>query len=119
LLISDLAEELEMLKELALLADFGHCMTNWTEQGLYKVCLFPLLVTPHQDLGESTSTFHHRTGEFEEWTLHHRTGENHHTGTEERAEDTSRTLPSQTSKLNLLLVRQNAKSTETLKALKR
>jgi hypothetical protein len=85
----------------------------------YKACLFPLLVTTHQELGGSTSTLHHRTGEIEEWTLHHRTGENHHPGPEERAEDTTRTLPSQTSKLNLLfgadapylLLRRRAKST--------
>jgi hypothetical protein len=105
LLISVLAEELEMLKEVALLADFGHCHGNRTEPGPYKICLFPLLFTHHQDLGGSTSALHHRTGEIEEWTLHHQTREIHHQGPEERTEDTTRTLPSQTSKLNYFSAR--------------
>jgi hypothetical protein len=61
-----MAEELEMLKELALLADFGHCHGNRKEPGPYKVCLFPLPFTQHQDLGRSTSTLHYRTEEIED-----------------------------------------------------
>jgi hypothetical protein len=113
-LISDFAEELEMLKEAGLLVGVDIAMATGQGKAPYKACLFPLLVTTHQELGGSTSTLHHRTGEIEEWTLHHRTGEieewtlhhrtgeNHHPGPEERAEDTARILPSQTSELNLL-----------------